>query len=457
MPKLHRGMRAFAVLGLIAPLAGSLMLATAPAALAGGSITSPAAEAILRSGSSFKAEASVTANSAQTTLTLEDPARSTKTDVVERNVTQAQTLSIVVQTGDGTSVRNGRWTVSLSGGASGSRVFWTSFAPATPSGFTAQGSGPRDVAFSWTKGSEPDLTGYALYGDNDAVIDDNITTSACSGTRCSYALYYPNDNPGTHGYKLAARRPSGGCSGCGSQVVSGTTSSSATLTTPPPPPPSPTPTPTPTATGSTSGGTSGGSTGATPAPSSGSSTGTTGGSTPGATSPPGGSSTGGSTTGGASTGSTSGGSTTSGSSSGGAAKPGTTTGSSSTGAQPIPKPSLPSISDQVLAAREKFALQFKAFSPSLGIPKLAPLPALALPRVSGGAAPLPEGTFLPSLPYDPLTETEPVESTGVLAQPVAAVRQAFNSDRLMRSLAGAMILLMAGAHVRRFLGTATSD
>ncbi len=435
-----QGKRVAALLALTAPLATSLVLATAPAALASGSITSPAAEAIIRSGSSFTSAASVAANSAQTTMTLDGPAGFTRTQTVERDIAQTQTLSIAVQTGNGTTVRNGQWMISLSGGATGTRVFWTSFAPATPTGFSAQGSGARDVAFSWTRGSEPDLSGYALYDDAGAVIDDTIPTSACNGTSCSYALLYPSDNPGSHTYKLAARRPSGGCSGCGAQLVSGTSSASATLSSPPPPPPpSPTPQPTPSAS-------SGPPSGSGPSPSPSASSAPASGGGPASGSPAPGSGPGASPA--------PGGSTTSPAPRSSASTP---AGASSPGAQPIPKPSLPSISDQVLAARQKFALQFKAFSPSLGIPKLAPLPLLTLPTLPtvAGEGPLPLGTFQPSLPYAPQTATEPVQDTGPLAQPVAAVRQALDSGRLMRSLAGVLILLMAGAHVRRFLGSST--
>ncbi len=455
-PAVRRGTRAVTVLALTVPLATSLVLASAPAALAGGSITSPAADAVISTGTSFTASATVTANSATTTMRLTGPSGFDQSKSVNRDLSGSQTISIDVSTAGGATRSNGQWTIMLSGGATGTRTFGTSFAPATPTGFTAQGSGARDVAFSWTKGSEPDLSGYVLSDDQGTVIDSGISLSSCSASNCSYALYYPNDNPGTHVYRLAARRPGGGCSGCAKELTSGTTSASATLTTPPKPTPTPTPSPTPAGGGTTGSGTSGGSTGATPAPSSTSGTGgSTGGSSAGSStgSGAGGSSTGGASTGG-STGSSTGGSTSG--TSGSAANGSTGSKGSSTGAQPIPKPSLPSISDQVLAAREKFALQFKAFSPSLGIPKLAPLPALTLPRVSG-EGPLPQGTFQPSLPYSPQTTTEPVAETGGLARPVAAVRDVLDSARLVRSIAGALVLLLLAAHVRRFVGVSDPD
>lgn len=117
---------------------------------------------------------------------------------------------------------------------------------------------------------------------------------------------------------------------------------------------------------------------------------------------------------------------------------------------PGPKPTLPTLADPIVAARHAFALQFNAFSPSLGIPKLPPLPSLSAPAF-GGEAPLPTGTYNPTLPYQPQSTTE--KTTTVFSQRIAAVRDVLDSAQLAKSIATAFILLMAGAHLRRFLGT----
>lgn len=439
---LHRFVRPLGVLAVTGPLAAALLVAAAPVALAAGTISSPAANAVISSGSSFTATATVTSGSADTTMTLDGPGNYSQAKSAPRNLTNDQTLSIAVSTGSGASVRNGSWTITLSGGATGTRTFTTNFTPATPGGFAASGSGARDVSFSWTKGSEPDLSGYSLTEDTGTVVDGNIDLSHCSGSSCSYALYYPSDNPGTHTYQLVAKRPGGGCSGCASTLTSGKTSANATLTAPPPKPsptPSPTASPTPSATADPGTGTTGG--GGSTASTSGDPSGTTSGT----------SSTGGTSAGGTSGTSTGGTSSTGGSSTTGSS--GSTTGTTGTQAGPIPTLGA-SLSQQVLAARERFANQFNNFSSSLNIPKLPPLPALDLPTISG-EGPLPAGTFQPVLPYTPPTET--VAEPGGFAHPVAAVRNIIDSDRLAKSLAGALILLLMGAHLRRFIGAHIED
>ncbi len=435
--------RMLGVVAMAGPMAASMLLLAAPAAHAAGSFVSPTPteDAVLTS-SSFTVQASVTSGSASVTLTLtgkvKDATGATSTLCTTSKSSQggplssAQTLSLSACS----TAKNAQWTASLSGGAAGTRNFATNVAPSAPSGFGARGSGARDVSFSWSKGGEADLTGYVLYDGSGAVLDANIGLDACSGSSCDYGLYYPTDNAGTHAYQLAAKRASGGCATCGSTLESADkASASATLVNPPPPPPPPTsdPTPEPEPTGGSTGGTTGGT--------------------------PGGSSTGGSTTGGTSGGTTGGtsGGTSSGGTTGGTTGGSSSGGSSTTGGTAVKpgSPILPSLSNPVVASRLAFALRFNAFSPSLGIPKLPPLPAITLPSISG-EAPLPQGTFDPKLPYADQTETEKVV-TGTFARPVAAVRDVLDSERLAKSLAGALILLLVGAHLRRFLGTHTED
>ena len=177
------------------------------------------------------------------------------------------------------------------------------------------------------------------------MIDGDIGFDRCNGSLCSYALYYPSNNPGTHSYQLSSTRTGAGCGSCASQVESGKASASATLVNPPPPPPpppTPTPTPSPTPTGGTGGSTTGGST------------------------------TGGTTTGG---------------STGGSDRRHDrwhSTGGSTHGWQRYRRwrgqadrqaDAARRCPTAIAAARRAFAIRFNAFSPSLGIPKLPPLPA----------------------------------------------------------------------------------
>ncbi|MCA1712858.1 MAG: hypothetical protein LC789_14965 [Actinobacteria bacterium] len=106
-----------------------------------------------------------------------------------------------------------------------------------------------------------------------------------------------------------------------------------------------------------------------------------------------------------------------------------------------------------IAQRRAFALTFKAFGPKLGIPKLPPLPA-AQPAV----APLPDGTYEKTLGYKPVTKTEKVSVPQAAATRVTgAVGSALDSDHFLRSLAGALVLLLAAAHLRRWLGSHTEQ
>lgn len=409
--------RGFAATVVVVPLSVAMsvgMLLVAPGAAQAASSfqgSTPSNGAVLTTNS-FTVDANVTSGSDATTLTV------TGTDAAGTQVCQAtrtsdgrassaQRLAMSFPSSSTCSTnRNARWTATLSGGST--RSFATNAAPATPVSFDAQGSGAREVTFTWTTGKEADLTGYVLYdGETGAVIDGSIDLSNCNGDTCSYGLYYPADKPGTHTYQLAARRAAAGCGSCeGSFVESSRASSSATLVLPPPPPPAPTPSPTPGG-GSTTGGTTGGSTG--------------------------GSTSGGTTTGG------SGGGTTTGSTGGTAS----TTGGDSTVTPATP--SLPRL-DAAALQRRAFALQFSAFAPSLKIPKLPPLPAnFAAPQLA--EAPLPDGTFDPKLDYG--TRTEVVKETTVLSQfrDVAAV----DTDDLAKGLAAGLILLLLAAHVRRFV------
>jgi hypothetical protein len=103
-----------------------------------------------------------------------------------------------------------------------------------------------------------------------------------------------------------------------------------------------------------------------------------------------------------------------------------------------------------VAQRKAFALGFSSFGPKLGIPKLPPLPATQ-PVV---AAPLPDGTYKGKLGYQPINKRVKVSAPRAAATRVTgAVGSALDSEQFLRSLAGALVLLLAAAHLRRWLGT----
>ncbi|MGZ6804824.1 MAG: hypothetical protein ACXVFU_17420, partial [Nocardioidaceae bacterium] len=333
-----------------------------------------------------------------------------------RATTSAQTISLTVSATSGSTVRaNGTWVATLSGGNTGSRTFYTNFDPATPGGpFQVISSDPKNVSFSWSRGAEADLTGYTL-SDTTTGQSQDVGLGACGsapGSGCSGSFYYPSGSAGTHTYTLVASRKQG-CPGCSGTLQSGPATTSAKLDAVPSPTPGPTASPSP---------------GSSPAPG---------------------------TSGGGSAGGTSGG--TSGSGSGGTSGSGTTTGSGGSGTTgsggsgttasgtSAPRYVLPSL--KPANPRQAFALTFNAFAPSLGIPKLPPLPA-----TGGyvGEQPLPLGTYKPSLPYSP--ETVTTKTTSILSSPTAFV-SSIDASQLAKSLATALILLLVGAHVRRFLGT----
>lgn len=209
----RRGGRLLVIGALTAPAAVGLAVTPAPAALAASSgITTPSVEnQVFSSGNTLTVEATVPALTRPTTLTVTGPSGAKGgTSATQYPSTMTQKLSVVVMTDGGSAIGNGTWLVQLSGGITGSRHFITDFAPATPTGFSASGSGIRQVSFAWTLGKEPDLVGYALLDGTGAVLQDRIDPAkACAGSTCSAVVSYPSDSPGSHDYALVARRTGG--------------------------------------------------------------------------------------------------------------------------------------------------------------------------------------------------------------------------------------------------------
>lgn len=437
-------------LALVLPLSGAaLLVAAAPASAA---IVTPGAGTTYTSDTTVAIEATVPQSTAQSTLVLKGPDGTSRTLATSGSRDSlgrypAQTLRGSLDTdcasadcspGQVKPARNGTWTVQLSGAQSDSKAFVLKVPPKTPASVRAQTTAFREITLSWTRGSEPDLSGFTVYDGSGAVLREGIGTGACSGTSCSATFSYGDDDSGERSFRLRAHRAAAPGS---SEVVDSAQSDTASTTLEAKPQPTPEPAPTGGSTGSDPG-----SSGGDPGTSTGSDPGTTGGSDPGTTgSDPGttGGSTGGSTTGpGGSGGSTSG-------STGGAE--GSTSGSS-------PRPQAigtGSTSDgKALERRRAFALTFRAFAPKLGIPKLPPLPKVQAPVV--GEEELEDGTFEGTLGYDDQEVEEKVSILG--SQRIGgAVNGALDSEQFMRFVAAALVMVLTAAHLRRWLGATAPD
>ena len=143
----------------------------------------------------------------------------------------------------------------------------------------------------------------------------------------------------------------------------------------------------------------------------------------------------------------------------GVTPPGSPTASPSPTTKAAPKPRTRrdpkplTLSPDAGARRQAFASGFNAFGPKLGIPKLPPLPESQEPSVA-----LPDGTFEPTLGYDDQVLSEEETELGADEQGVrGAVGSLVDSERLAKSTAGALVLLLTGAHLRRWLGDTAEE
>ena len=429
-----RGLRAAGTAVLSVPLAGGLLLAGAPAATA--AVTQPGEGAVFSTDTTVSIRADYPSGTSSLTLTAPGGSPVTVATGGSR-LGGAGTLTYALDTACWTypssscsgrvPAPNGTWVLTQSGSATDRVTFSVRIPPQTPTDVTATVVDPRTVRVGWRRGAESDLRGFVVLADG---VPQDVSTGACEGTSCSHTVSYAEQGSGEHTYAVKALRSDGGSGTLESGTSEG---ASATLA---PPPPSPEPVAEPPAEGST-GGSSGGSTGGAGG---GSSPGTGGGSTGGSGSS-GGGSTGGSTGG---SGEGSGGS--SGGSGGGgtAAGPAIGSGTSSPGSTAV---------DKAVAQRKAFALSFSAFGPKLGIPKLPPLPQAQAPAI----APEPDGSYEPTLGFSDQVVTERVESAGPAARVTDVVERALDSEQLVRSTAAALVLLLCGAHLRRWLATGAPE
>lgn len=435
MTRIRRAARGLGVLALGVPLSGAGLLLAAAPAYAGGGITAPGDAVVYDLDTTVRIRADITGTT-KVDLKLKSPTGAPQVvdsgqgTITNNNASLSYDLDTSCADYPSASCSgrapapNGTWTITLSGGATDSSTFVLRIPPRAPSNLTARADGYRAVVLGWRKGDEPDLTGWTLY-DGDSVVQDGIGTDACSGSACSTTVTYATDGTGNHTYSLTAHRST--APGSSDTLESSRSSSaSATLDSPPPPPPSPSSSSSGSSTGSSTGGSTGGG---------------TGGGTSGGTSSTTGGSTGGSSTGGSAGGSTSG-------STGGTSTGGSTGAKSSGSSSAIGSSKAPA----TIAQRRAFALTFKAFAPKLGIPKLPPLPA------TPAVAPLPDGTYGKTLGYKDVVKTEKVETPQAVTRRVTgAVGSALDSSQFLRSIAGALVLMLAAAHLRRWLGSSTHE
>jgi hypothetical protein len=304
---------------------------------------------------------------------------------------------------------NGRYTASLSGGTTGTRTVYLQVPPAAPTGVAATATAQHRVKVTWAANKEPDLTGYDVFASDGTVVVENLPIDTLS-----YEFDLPDSGyGGEHGYVVRAHRLA--CANCpdNSAQLDSPLSQPGTVTlTEPTPEPQP----------SDDGGSGGTSTGG------GDNTGNGGYGNDGTTSS-GGTSTGGNSSGGGTTQP----------SGNGYDDAGNTSGSFSSGSKPAAA---------VAQQRAAFGLTFKNFAPKLGAPKLPPLPQFA-------PQPLPEGTYDPLLNYG--DDKEPGGGAAVASGPslttsvVETFTEAFQGARLFRSIAIALLLLLAAGHLRLWL------
>lgn len=321
---------------------------------------------------------------------------------------------------------NGVWRVNQTGaGASSGPTISLRFrAPVPVPSAALDPADDRTIIVTWTRGNEPDRTGWTVYDGEGAELR-RLGPGDCPTTTCTTRFTYGPEQRGKREFAVAAFRKD---PVVGEDAVLSSGLSDPTSATLPAPPPPPAPEPTP-------GGTTGGS--------------STGGSSTG------GSSTGGSSTGGGSTGGSSSGGATSGSATGGSATGGQSGAGGSTGG--FANKVAPSRQQTAaLAARRNFALSFKAFAPKLGIPKLAPLPVAPAPAIAG-AGDFADDEFGATLGYEDQTVLEKFSEASAPRRVTGAIGDALDSAQLAKSIASSLILLLAFAHLRRWLAVSRDD
>ncbi len=417
----QRAARAVTAGALALPMAGALLLVGAPGASA--AVQQPGNGTVFAADRDVRIVMSADHPRGASSLTLTSPggpAVTVASDGGSAPLTYALDTGCWTYPSDSCTGRvpaaNGTWVVEQTGSTTDKVSFVLRIAPKAPEGLAAEPVDGRTVRLSWRRGVEPDLTGYVLSEGGSPI--RTISASTCEGTACSATVAYEREGTGEHSYLLQSVRSDGGD---GTLQSSGSPASTTLAAPTPSPAPGPSGGPAPGG-GGTPGGTPGGGTASGgPAPST-ASPGVSG--KPNSTASPG-----------------------AGASASGA--PGTTSGGGTTAF----RPSGGTAAEQAIAQRRAFATSFSAFGPKLGIPKLPPLPQSPTPDV----APLPDGGFSPTLGFEDQVVRERVESQGPAARVTTVVGNALDSEQLVRSTAGALVLLLIGAHLRRWLAVSSED
>ncbi len=428
--------RRAAVLAL--PLAVGV-IAAAP--LAQAAITNPGSNGIqYTQDTTIDMKATVRSGSAS--LSLTDPNGAVKTVVPSRSGTLSYSFDTGCYPDCGSYGRhpalNGSWTVTESGSENDSKTFSLRIPPHAAASVSAQLTATREITLTWDAGLEPDLTGWTVVDGSGGGVLRQLATSDCTRT-CRAVFGYNADDEGDRSFAVVSHRAA--CPGC-SDVLDGPKSATATATLPPKPAPSPTPSPTPppsqspapapsptdSAAAGGSGGTTGGSTGS-PAPS--------GSAAPGK----------------AGSGGTGGSGGTVSRSTGGSTGSGTTGSSNSTGSTGSVAIGSSTKTETVQAQRKAFALSFSSFAPKLGIAKLPPLPQALAPTLASEGLPA-DGTFQQTLGYKDVVKREKITTVTQAARSVSsAVTNAVDSQTFMSYMAGALVLFLLAAHLRRWLAS----
>lgn len=391
-----------AVLAVALPLSGSLLLAAAPAA--GAAINQPVDGATFETNRSVEISASYESSSGGTErLLLTSPGGPEVEIAAEPGDVSGGTLDHTLELGCWAGCRpapNGTWKIRQEGSTSASSTFVTKIAPAAPTDLRAMALNPREVQVTWRLGPEPDLVAWDVF-EGAAVVKAGVERATCEGSSCSAVVSYGSPNSGEHTYTVRAYRAVQPGS---PETIGSPMSRPASVRLAAAPSASPTP-----AEGQSDSGSTGGSAG-----------GTGGGSGAGSTD-------------------------------------GSAGGSGSGTAAPAPAapPAGATADERAVAQRKAFALGFSAFGPKLGIPKLPPLPQAEPPAI---APELADGTYEPTLGFQDQVVRERVE----VAQPPNnqvrnVVGTALDSERLLRSTAAALVLLLAGAHLRRWLSASHQE
>jgi hypothetical protein len=130
---------------------------------------------------------------------------------------------------------------------------------------------------------------------------------------------------------------------------------------------------------------------------------------------------------------------------------GATPGATPEGA-PAASGSTPAAASDPGAQRRAFALSFQEFGPEVAV-STAPSPAVARRPV---AAPLPDGTYDPTLHYEDQVVREKLALPGAAEGSAGLAGTPLGNEQLVRSIAAALVLLLAGAHLRRWLAGSAS-